>query len=102
MRFLNWLTRQNKTRSKVIGHYRNVFQRTGVSGEYVMADLAHHGMLDSNTYVPQDMYATAFNEGRRAMALHIFNMLALNPNDYANQLHYGSAQGEEEDDIQWN
>ncbi len=43
----------------------------------LLADLARLCNADAETYVPGDPHATAFNEGRRAVWLHIQRMLSL-------------------------
>ena len=80
----------------MISYYQSVFQRTGVAGKYVLGDLCRHGFMDQNTYVPGDPGATQFNEGRRAMALHILNTLQMNPNEFRDQYHF-SAHNEGDD-----
>jgi len=55
--------------------YRQVF--TGPIGETVRDDLFRLGHIGRPTYVPGDPAATAFNEGKRFMVLHIATILNL-------------------------
>lgn len=54
-------------------HYRTVF--SGPAGEFVRDDLFRLGHIGAPTYVEGDPMKTAFNEGRRFMALHIGSIL---------------------------
>lgn len=55
--------------------YRLVF--AGSAGAAVRDDLFRLGHVGRPTYVPGDPAATAFNEGKRFMALHIAAVLGL-------------------------
>jgi hypothetical protein len=55
--------------------YRLVF--AGAAGAFVRDDLFRLGHVGRPTYVPGDPAATAFNEGKRFMALHIAALLNL-------------------------
>ncbi len=55
--------------------YRLVF--AGSAGAAVRDDLFRLGHVGRPTYVPGDPTATAFNEGKRFMALHIAALLTL-------------------------
>jgi hypothetical protein len=55
--------------------YRLVF--AGSAGAFVRDDLFRLGHVGRPTYVPGDPAATAFNEGKRFMALHIAAILEL-------------------------
>lgn len=55
--------------------YRVVF--AGALGAAVRDDLFRLGHVGRPTYVPGDPVATAFNEGKRFMALHIAAILNL-------------------------
>jgi hypothetical protein len=55
--------------------YRLVF--AGAAGAFVRDDLFRIGHVGRPTYVPGDPAATAFNEGKRFMALHIAAILDL-------------------------
>ncbi len=55
--------------------YRLVF--AGHTGAAVRDDLFRLGHVGRPTYVPGDPAATAFNEGKRFMALHIAALLNL-------------------------
>lgn len=60
-------------------NYRIVF--AGTIGEAVRDDLFRLGHVGRPTYVPGDPVATAFNEGKRFMALHIASVLNLRDED---------------------
>lgn len=55
--------------------YRLVF--AGAAGAAVRDDLFRLGHIGRPTYVPGDPTATAFNEGKRFMALHLAALLNL-------------------------
>ncbi len=55
--------------------YRLVF--AGAAGAAVRDDLFRLGHVGRPTYVPGDPQATAFNEGKRFMALHVAALLNL-------------------------
>ncbi len=55
--------------------YRLVF--AGSVGAFVRDDLFRLGHLGRPTYVPGDPVATAFNEGKRFVALHVASILNL-------------------------
>lgn len=55
--------------------YRLVF--AGSAGAFVRDDLFRLGHVGRPTYVPGDPAATAFNEGKRFMALHVAALLGL-------------------------
>ena len=57
------------------------YQRAFVRAPLVLADLAHlcHATRSS---IEADPHATSFNEGKRAVWLHIAEMLSLKPEDY--------------------
>lgn len=55
--------------------YRLVFG--GSAGSAVRDDLFRLGHVGRPTYVPGDPSATAFNEGKRFMALHVAALLGL-------------------------
>lgn len=92
----NWLFKQKRTKAQMISYYKEVFGR-GYAGQYVLADICRHGFLDQNTFNPESARLSDFNEGRRAMALHILNTIGLNPNDYVNQFHFASNMNQEGD-----
>ena len=53
--------------------YRKVFSTE--EGKRVLADLERIGFFNTITFVPNDPYAMAFNEGNRAFLLHIKTIL---------------------------
>jgi hypothetical protein len=59
--------------------YRHTFLTA--PGRVVLADLASHGRMDSNTF-DRDPYVAAFNAGMREMALHIFQQLNVDIEQY--------------------
>jgi len=54
--------------------YRQTFTETA-SGERILEDLEKRCNMHSSSYVAGDANATAFEEGKRAVILHIHNML---------------------------
>lgn len=54
--------------------YRQTFVETD-NGERVLEDLEKRCNVHSSSYVAGDANATAFEEGKRAVILHIHNML---------------------------
>lgn len=54
--------------------YRQTFIETD-NGERVLEDLEKRCNMHSSSYVAGDANATAFEEGKRAVILHIHNML---------------------------
>ena len=87
MRLVNWLKRQRQSKAQMISFYRDCF--TSYAGKYVLADLCRHCNLETNTFNPENSHVTAFNEGKRAVVLHILNTLDLNSNTYLDQFHIG-------------
>lgn len=69
------LTRLRERILKRNRRYRLVF--AGTVGAEVRGDLFRLGHVGRPTYVPGDPLATAFNEGKRFMALHIAAILNL-------------------------
>lgn len=55
-------------------YYRQVFDGQGEAKTAVMADLATFCLAGEETYVQGDPQGSAFNEGRRAVWLHIQGM----------------------------
>lgn len=90
-----WLFQQRRKKTEMISYYKEVFQKS-YAGKYVLADLCRHGHVDQNTFNPTSTEVTAFNEGKRAMALHILNTLGLNPNQFVSQFHLEVNSPEEE------
>ena len=65
-------------RQKII-EYKETFATP--SGEKVLEDLSRQLYLTSSTFVDNNPYGSAFNEGKRWVILHITKMLSLDPND---------------------
>lgn len=59
--------------------YKEVF--SGPSGEYVLASLFDFLGFYKQSFVQGDAYLTAFNEGKRAAALHILQLIAMKEED---------------------
>lgn len=59
--------------------YKEVFN--GSIGEFVLASIFDFAGFYKQSFVAGDSYATAFNEGKRAIALHILQLLALKEED---------------------
>lgn len=47
-----------------------------------LSDLATQGMVMDVTHVPGDSYTSAFNAGKQALALHIFEILGTKPEEF--------------------
>ena len=80
MRLLKWLAKFQDRRHDVVNAYKTVFLNT-YYGKIVLADLCKHGYVELNTFNETSERKTCFNEGRRAMVLHILNTLDLNQNE---------------------
>lgn len=48
-------------------------------GQKVLGDLFREGRLLEPCFVPGDPYQTAFNEGRRRLALHVLSLVNMTP-----------------------
>lgn len=70
--------------------YRVVF--TGAVGAAVRDDLFRLGHIGRPTYVAGDPVATAFNEGKRFMALHIASILNLSDENIVERAQISSAE----------
>lgn len=62
---------------KEVAKLRNMYTQTfgTESGEKVLRDLEARCNWRVSSYVAGDAYATAFEEGKRAVILHIYNMM---------------------------
>lgn len=67
-------------------YYREIFRSEGDAGSAVLADLAAFCLAAEATYVPGDAQASAFNEGRRAVWLHIQAMREEDSRELTNHL----------------
>lgn len=63
----------------VVGAYRRCFDPADADVRRVLADLARLCMAGETSVVPGDAQGTAFNEGKRAVWLHLKAVLALEP-----------------------
>lgn len=75
--------------------YRVVF--AGSVGAAVRDDLFRLGHIGRPTYVAGDPAATAFNEGKRFMALHIASILNLSDEDIVERAQISSAEESTDD-----
>jgi hypothetical protein len=57
--------------------YRDVFLSD--QGKVVLADIAQRGLLHTVSFTGETPFSTAFNEGKRALALEIIRLLNPNP-----------------------
>lgn len=57
---------------KLTKAYHTVFE---YEGEDVLLDICREGMVFSTTQVSSDQYLSAFNEGKRALALYILGRI---------------------------
>ena len=71
MRGVDVFVRNRKLRDA----YRNIFDGNNVSGEAVLSDLYNCCRMGKPTYCVGDPYQTAYNEGLRAVFLHIFSLM---------------------------
>lgn len=94
MRLLSWFKKRKLKKGEMIHAYKQTFGT--YSGRLVLADISRHGLIDEVSFDPTNNRITDFNEGRRAMALHILNMLQLNPNDYVDQFYIGQGDSDDE------
>lgn len=67
-----YLTRAQRAYKKAFG---------GMDGKAALADIAAFAKVMEPTYVIGDSHQTAFNEGMRSVALRIYSMLSLTPDD---------------------
>jgi hypothetical protein len=63
-----------KAQLALIGAYRELFENHP-AGRMVLTDLLREGGVLSISFQPGDPHATAFNDGKRAMALHVMERL---------------------------
>lgn len=59
--------------------YKEVFN--GSIGEFVLASIFDFAGFYKQSFVANDPHTTAFNEGKRAVALHILQLIALKEED---------------------
>ena len=75
-----WLRRTwSSGAGEVAAAYRRRLAPDDAAGRLVLADLARLCCATQSSVVPGDPHGTAFNEGKRAVWLHIQDMLALAP-----------------------
>lgn len=62
---------------KQLGQMKDMYRQTFTegSGLKVLTDLENRCNMRGSSYVPGDANATAFEEGKRAVILHIHNMI---------------------------
>lgn len=62
---------------KQVGQLKEMYRQafTDESGLKVLTDLENRCNMRGSSYVPGDANATAFEEGKRAVILHIHNMI---------------------------
>lgn len=79
-----WLARRFGPRAgEVAAAYRQTLGRDSPRGRLILADLATLCGAGRTSFVPGDALETAFNEGKRAVFLHIAAILALTAADLA-------------------
>lgn len=74
---MRWRPRQ----SKAAKAYQSLLSHDREWVRLMLADLRAAGYANESTFVEGDPTATAYNEGRRSMWLHIREMLALTDRD---------------------
>lgn len=71
--------------------YQAVFRSAG--GQAVLADILTRAGMVGSSFVPGDPHATAFNEGKRRLALEIIERLNVNPDALLRMLREGETAG---------
>lgn len=75
-----WLARLWGGEARTVARaYGRCLDPAGADARCVLADLARLCMAGETSVVPGDPQGTAFNEGKRAVWLHLQAMLALDP-----------------------
>lgn len=75
-----WLVRLWGGEAALVGRaYGRCLDPAGADARRVLSDLARLCMAAETSVVPGDPQGTAFNEGKRAVWLHLQAMLALEP-----------------------
>ena len=69
--------RQSYNLDRIRQAYVQVF--SSESGKAVLADIAQRGLLHTFSFTGESPLSTAFNEGKRALALEIIQLLNPNP-----------------------
>ncbi len=81
---LAWLARQFGRRGGAVASaYRQALSPASPRGRLVLADLARLCGVGRTSFVPGDALETAFNEGKRAVFLHLSAVLELQASDLA-------------------
>ena len=82
-RIAAWLTFlwPRDRREPVVRAYRQTLDPASPVARLVLADLAHLCQVKDTSMVPDSPHGTAFNEGKRAVWLHIQDMLDIQPDD---------------------
>ncbi len=76
----SWLSRTwAREAADVAAAYRQRLAPDDAAARLVLADLAQICCATQSSVVPGDPHGTAFNEGKRAVWLHLQDMLALQP-----------------------
>jgi|SRR5690606_19704852 len=73
-----------KAAEKLVGAYREVFKIGREEAEIVLADLAEHSGFYRFTPPVSGELEMAFNEGKRAVFAHIFNLLRMTDEEVRN------------------
>lgn len=71
---------------RLAGAYRDTLGNDSPQAREVLADLSRLCHAGTTTFVRGDPVATAFNEGKRTVLLHILEALGVKPSDLAFQL----------------
>lgn len=74
------LSRREKEAINTNTCYKKVF--AGKDGEVVLADLMKAGGCFGTTFVPNDPYSSAYNEGARSMILRILDTVDIDPEKF--------------------
>jgi hypothetical protein len=81
---LAWLARQFGRRGGAVATaYRQALSPASPRGRLILADLARLCGAGRTSFVPGDALETAFNEGKRAVFLHLTAVLSLSAGEVA-------------------
>ena len=80
-----------RERAAVARGYQTVF--SGPVGQMVLADIMTRAGMVGTSFVAGDPHATAFNEGKRRLALEIIERLNVSPDSVLRMLREGETAG---------
>jgi len=90
-----WLSRQFGRRAPQVARaWRQALDPSTERGRLILADLVRLTGAAQTSFVPGDVQETAFNEGKRAVFLHVAAVLGLGAAEIA---QFGQEQASDED-----